>query len=302
MIEKFIDVENGKRRVLECLLAQEIVANDASIAEFISENCTLREMQAGEILINENDDSDSDLHLILAGVFSIRINGREIATRFARGHVGEMALIDPSAKRSASVVATDVSVVATITESQFSKIANLNPIMWRRIAVELSHRLRERSKYIKKPNAKPMVFIGSSSENVEIANFVRKQLHGPDMEVNVWDSDGIFKLSKSALESLITAARSYDFAIMIFDENDLIESRNTQSPAPRDNVVFELGLFMGSLGAERAYILRSSSADLKIPSDLLGITTLVYKKDDVQNSVSAILPQIAGVIRKLGPN
>lgn len=300
MIRRFTDLQEGKRRLVECLLEQIIISNNNEVASFFAENCVLRELNPSEILINQ-EDNDSDVHFIIAGSFSVVINGREVAVRVSKQHVGEMALIDPSAKRSAAVVAKEVSVVATITEAQFTKIANEHPLVWRRIAVELSHRLRERSKYIKYPNGKPLVFIGSSSENLNVAKIIREELHGDSQEVNIWSEDGIFELSKSSLDSLISAARYYDFAIMIFDENDIIESRENMQFAPRDNVIFELGLFMGSLGAERSFILRSNSADLKIPSDLLGITTIMYEKSDLEKSIAPIVAQVSSAIAKLGP-
>ncbi len=299
MIERFNDPTDGKRKLIECIQQQSIVANNEDISNFIADNCTLKELSTGQKLIDQ-EDSDSDIHFVISGNLSVIVNGREIAVRSAKQHVGEMALIDPSAKRSATVVAKEVTVIATLTESSFSKIANEQPILWRRIAVELAHRLRERSKYIKRPNGKPMVFIGSSSENLDFAKKLREKIQNDSRDVSIWCDGGIFELSKSALDSLITSARNYDFAVMIFDDNDIVESRSKTSYAPRDNVIFELGLFMGSLGAERSYIVRSNSADLKIPSDLLGITTLVMDKDKLDESLGAVSAQISSAIDKLG--
>ena len=44
--------------------------------------------------------------------------------------------------------------------------------------------------------------------------------------------------------------------------------------SPRDNVVFEAGLFGGVLGMRRTFILHASGA--KLPSDLLGLTCVRY--------------------------
>lgn len=48
-------------------------------------------------------------------------------------------------------------------------------------------------------------------------------------------------------------------------------------PAPRDNVIFELGLFMGRLGKARAILMEQRGKDVKLPSDLTGITTIPYQ-------------------------
>jgi CRP-like cAMP-binding protein len=83
--------------------------------------------------------------LILSGMFSVTVMGRTVASRTAGEHVGEMAVVDPEARRSASVAAVTDSVVARITEPEFSALADRFPRLWRRIALELASRLRDRS-------------------------------------------------------------------------------------------------------------------------------------------------------------
>lgn len=300
MIERFLDQTHGRRRIVECLLGQNLVANNNGFAEDLVDVIELRELSPGEVLINQ-DWEDSDLYFILVGLFSVNINSREVAIRQSGDHVGEMALIDPTAKRSATVIAKEVSVVAVVDEGSFSELGKKYPEAWRRIAVELAHRLRERSKFVKRPNSKPMIFIGSSAENSEVANKIKECICDEDVEIRVWSEPGIFELTKSALDSLIETARAYDFCIMIFDENDITESRAGHYFAPRDNVVFELGLFLGAIGAERSYVLRPKSTDLKIPSDLFGITMLVWEPSDLDSSIKVQCALVKQAISKLGP-
>jgi CRP-like cAMP-binding protein len=54
-----------------------------------------------------------------------------------------MAVVDPKAHRSASVVAVTDCVVASITELQFSMLADRYPRLWRSIALELASCLRD---------------------------------------------------------------------------------------------------------------------------------------------------------------
>lgn len=54
------------------------------------------------------------------------------------------------------------------------------------------------------------------------------------------------------------------------------EVRDEEWSTPSDNVVFELGLFMGSLGRQRAILMEPKGVKLKLPSDLAGITTIKY--------------------------
>ena len=62
----------------------------------------------------------------------------------------------------------------------------------------------------------------------------------------------------------------YNFAIILFTQDDLTKSHGEEKPSPRDNLVFELGLFLGALGRERT-ILLIESGNIKIPSDLYGV-------------------------------
>ncbi|MBO0170442.1 nucleotide-binding protein, partial [Vibrio parahaemolyticus] len=79
-------------------------------------------------------------------------------------------------------------------------------------------------------------------------------------------------LSSNALDDLITKAKSVDFSIFIFSPDDLTIMRSREKYVVRDNVVFELGLFIGSIGKNRCFIVKPRDVELHFPSDLLGIT------------------------------
>jgi CRP/FNR family cyclic AMP-dependent transcriptional regulator len=267
---------HGRARLVAALRGQKIVRDDEALARLLSRRVVLRVARAGERLMSQGD-ADSDLFLILAGRVAIVVNGRELAYRTAGEHVGEMALIDPSARRSASVLATEDTVVAIVREQAFSSLADRFPQLWRRLAVELGNRLRERSKYVSIPNAKPVVFVGSSTESLPVARAAQAALgRGSAVMVNVW-TDGIFMPSRFPIEDLLRQVAGSDFAVLVIGPEDKVVSRGRTSRAPRDNVIFELGLFMGSLGRERAFIVQPRGVRVKIPSDLLGLTTVMYR-------------------------
>lgn len=123
---------------------------------------------------------------------------------------------------------------------------------------------------------KPKVFIGSSREGVNIADAVHANLTY-DAECTVW-KDGVFQLSQNTLADLVRVLRDSDFGVFIFSPDDASLMRGKESTVVRDNVLFELGLFIGRLGPERCFFLIPDSAsDLRLPSDLAGVTPGRYE-------------------------
>ena len=120
------------------------------------------------------------------------------------------------------------------------------------------------------------MFIGSSVEGKLIADLIQEDL---DYEVDstVWHQ-GVFGLSGGTLETLVTTLDEYDFATLVLTADDLLEKRNISGKSPRDNVLFELGLFMGALGRHRTFIVHSRTNPPMLPTDLAGITTATYEE------------------------
>ncbi len=133
---------------------------------------------------------------------------------------------------------------------------------------------------------KPRVFVGSSIESLEIARAVQQNLDH-EAEVVVW-TDGVFSLTHNAYQALAITLDAVDAGIFILSGDDSIENRGTEEFAPRDNVVFELGLFAGRLGLEQTFIIHSREDPLKLPTDLLGITTATFETHSSGNLKSAL--------------
>ncbi len=147
---------------------------------------------------------------------------------------------------------------------------------------------------------KPSLFIGSSSEGLEIARAVSVQLT-EDTETTVW-TDGVFPPGQSTIEALITAVGRFDFAVLVLTGDDLVSTRNQNKLAPRDNVLFELGLFMGRLGKSRTFILCDETPSVKLPSDIAGLTIARFdgNREDKIAAVGPACVLIRNVIRDLG--
>lgn len=134
-------------------------------------------------------------------------------------------------------------------------------------------------------STKPRAFIGSSVEGLSIAYAVQQNLLH-NAEITVWDQ-GVFELSSTTIESLSKALDSNDFGIFVFSPDDTIKMRGSESASVRDNVLFEMGLFIGKLGRERVFFLVPDSDGPNIPTDLLGVTPAKFETKRTDNSMQA---------------
>lgn len=287
MIQRF-EGDAGKRLRIEALRSQKLVAGNEQLAADLADCVELKAVRSGSVLI-EQGGTDNDLYFIIAGDVDILVNGRLVARRSPNDHVGEMAAIEPTQKRSASVVVKDDAVVAKLNEAELSRLGALYPEIFRYIARELARRLMQRNAFINTMREKIRVFIISSVESLAVARTVQNAFaHDPFITV-VW-TDGVFKATNYTLQSLEDEVASCDFAIAIAHADDMTESKGKNWPAPRDNVIFELGLFMGSLGKERAILMEPRDEGVKLPSDLAGITTIPYRYQKGSDAAAIMAP------------
>jgi predicted transcriptional regulator len=144
--------------------------------------------------------------------------------------------------------------------------------------------------------SKPRIFIGSSVESLPIADAIAENLEF-DAEVTIWRS-GTFNLSSNTLDDLILKSKSVDFSIFIFSPDDLAIMRSREQYVVRDNVLFELGLFIGSIGKERCFIIKPRNVELHFPSDLLGITPTDYDPNRSDDNLTSSLTYASTQIKR----
>lgn len=101
----------------------------------------------------------------------------------------------------------------------------------------------------------------------------------------MWTSD-VFALSRTTIESLEEILRTVEFAVLIVTPDDIVTSRGAATEAPRDNIILELGLFMGRLGRERVFVVAPEDCP-KLPTDLLGVTVASFDSERSDGSIPA---------------
>ena len=154
----------------------------------------------------------------------------------------------------------------------------------------------------------PKLFVGSSNESLSIARAIKAQL-GDIAEITVW-KDGVFRQNDGNLEALLRALDYFDFAVFVLSPDDSTTSRGKTQPSPRDNALFEFGLFLGHLSRTRCFAVASDAKDsagvftLKLPSDFHGVTVARYESDRSDENWKAAVSDacllIADEIKKIG--
>lgn len=290
--------ENGRRRIIEILEKCYLVKHNKDLAEKLFDAGTITTFKDGDFFIKESEE-DNDVFFILLGEAEVTIKGKHIAIRKPFEVVGEMAAVEPSSKRSATLKAIDDLVTLKVEESEFTKICDEFPQIYKAIAEVGFERLRQRSAFIPEGNTEPVLFIGCSTESLEIAREIQSQLqHDNFVIAEIW-TDGIFSASGTTIDDLQKAAERADFGAFIFHPDDLVISRKKQYKAPRDNTIFELGLFMGKFDRNRNMIIYEHGKDVKVPSDLLGITPITYSIKPGASLTNAIAPVCHGIRKKV---
>jgi predicted nucleotide-binding protein with TIR-like domain len=144
---------------------------------------------------------------------------------------------------------------------------------------------------------KPRIFLGSSGEQAKLVEAITRGLEDV-AEVEPWTTT--FNPGRSTLDRLVELSQEVDFAAFVFAQDDWTTTKASESGqgSPRDNVVFEAGLFGGALGIRRTFILHAEGS--KLPSDLLGLTSVRYQPAAGADVVPAINEKLRKAIETEG--
>jgi hypothetical protein len=150
---------------------------------------------------------------------------------------------------------------------------------------------------------KPRIFLGSSGKQAKLLHALTRGLEDIAV-VEPWTT--VFNPGISTLDRLVELSRAVDFAVFVFAEDDWTTTTLPGSPpagagqaSPRDNVVFEAGLFGAALGLRRTFILHAR--DAKLPTDLLGLTVVRYGDGATAAEMRVVNQKLRKAIEDEGP-
>lgn len=144
---------------------------------------------------------------------------------------------------------------------------------------DASGKFLEERTYDVENQKKHRIFIASSTEGLKIARSIQSELT-QDFAIEIWNQDTVFGLGTATIEALENAVSQYDFGIFVFTPDDQLHTRGEIISVARDNVIFELGLFIGKLTRFRSFIIHPSKRTISMPSDLIGMKTATYDPDN----------------------
>lgn len=133
------------------------------------------------------------------------------------------------------------------------------------------------------------LFIGSSSEELKLAEQAEAILSA-DFDVTIWNEKvwdtAVFKINQNFLSDLLKATLQFDFGVFLGTNDDKVEFRGQVMLQPRDNVLFELGLFTGRLGTYKCAFLVDK--EIKLLSDFGGLSLAVFENGNDYSFKTAV--------------
>lgn len=270
------DGDFGKQELCREIRKHGLVGGDDELAQALVRVGEVIDFKDKQTILEQGDES-TEVYFIVSGEIGVYVNHHFIGTRGPGEVVGEMVAVSPSSCRAATLVALGAVTALVVNAEVFIQLGSGSVEFWRYLAELAGNRLRERAKFHLPANNKPILFIGSSAEGSDIAKEIQAGLDHDDMVVRPWLSRGVFEASSYAVDDLMKQVREADFALFVFGADDATKSRRVKYMSPRDNVVFEMGMFIARLGRSRVFMVQDRTMPIKIPTDLLGMNSLSYE-------------------------
>lgn len=205
----------------------------------------------------------------------------------------------PIRAMSAPVTTTDASHEAVTHAfepqgivSELARLSSLVTALSDRLLVESTTPGPTGPEDVDIPSGKrPRLFIGSSVEGKKVAEVIQASLEY-EVEATLWTQE-LFGPMTTTFETLVDVVRTFDFAVIIMTADDVMIKRGVEHKAPRDNLLFEVGLFTGFLGRARTFVVHPRGNDLEFPSDFSGVTLLSFQQERQDKNLFAAMVRSA---------
>lgn len=153
---------------------------------------------------------------------------------------------------------------------------------------------------VKSVNTK-QVFVGSSSEGRPLAEKVIDSLTQKNLSPLPWFD--FFKNSRPPLQELEHLTLRADAAILVATVDDKAIIRQKHWHQMRDNVLFEYGLFAGTIGRSKCGLILPNVDEFRIPSDFLGVSCFeTYDGMSIDKAASVTVRSLTITLGKPQPD
>lgn len=270
-IDRFQDREER----IDAMRRQKIVGGNLAVAAALVDAGELVEFAPGvEIIVQEGQDRDA--YFLLHGEVEIRVNGMLMDDRRRAGEVvGEFAAINSALPRTATVVAADEVVAIKVDHSALRAAGQMEPDVWRLLAIDLTWKVQQRNKYVNRANNRPNIFMIATAEQYDEAEEIELAL-GPGFDTELWRESDLAPPGSYALERLNASAMMADIAIVLAHPDDLKRGLGSDGTAQRESVLFELGYLISILGRHRTLLLIPEGSTSKLPEEFKGMRPWTY--------------------------
>jgi len=150
---------------------------------------------------------------------------------------------------------------------------------------------------------KPKIFIGSSNQGLEYANKIKEYFdNDKNYDAHVWTSE--FTKNNVTIECLEKILQNFQYSIFVFTPDDTItiekDGSKTEKKIPRDNVIFEYGLFYGKYSRTKTFLVlpQDYETTMKTMSDIKGLNPYTYT-DDQTNILNAVTTACNSIIEEI---
>lgn len=301
LVEQFKSTD-GRKALVRSLRGMVILASSDELAEAVADRAEVVSNPPGTVLIREGG-TGSDMYFVLSGRLQVIVKGREYALLGPGAHVGEFSLIDPAARRSATVRTLEETVTAKLSESDFGDIADRHPSLWHDISKILGSHLREGNRFLRRRNPRPHVFICASPVGRLFADAIQAQASDTEDHVPEWIVEAHCPTEEGSLEGLETALANADLGVIVLAPGEMEPLPEGESRSDHDALLLYCGISVGSLGRDRTVIVQPDSLADASPALALGISPFTYRLDPpeaIKSDLKAICSSLQDKIRELG--